>query len=365
MSMSEGFMDLEEYIRQGEPAEAEKSSAWKTAIGLQAVDGLKTSKYLLETAKEHIEGKIDISDVQKRISAYYEQRDKRVEIEDRTMEADVVSARITELLGDKSFQFSPATYQFIHKRLFDGVFDLAGKLREYNITKKEWVLNGDTVMYASWGNIKPTLDYDFMQEKSFVYEGISIQDFVKHISRFTAGIWQIHPFCEGNTRTTAVFVIKYLQTFGFYINNTVFAENSWYFRNALVRANYNNLQKGIHATVEFLEKFFQNLLLNTKHELKNRYLHVDYGILEFQSAKKDVSKCKICTLDCTLEEMTILRAVAVNPRMTQKELAGKIGRSARTVKDRMIKLQEKGYLRRVNGKRNGAWELLVDIENNM
>ena len=347
-------LELSEYIRQGEPGRAEKSAAWQTAIGLQAVDGLTTSDYLLETAKEHIEGGIDLPEAKRRIKSYYEQRENRKAAEDGTMEADIVSTRITELLGEKAFQFSPAELQSIHRRLFSGVFDHAGKLREYNITKKEWVLNGATVLYAAYDSIRDTLDYDFSREKQFSYEKLSASEAIRHIAAFASGIWQIHPFCEGNTRATAVFIIKYLKTFGFAVNNDVFAENSWYFRNALVRANYNDLQNGVHATNEFLEQFFENLLLGTKHELKNRFLHVDYEKqAEVQSAASETPKCK----NCTLEELAILRAIAMNPTITQKELAAAIGRSERTIKSRTVGLQEKGWLRRENGKRNGRWEL--------
>lgn len=347
-------LELSEYIRQGEPERAEKSAAWQTAIGLQAVDGLTTSDYLLATAKEHIEGDIDLPEAKRRIESYYEQRENRKAVEDGTMEADIVSTRITELLGEKTFQFSPAELQSIHRRLFSGVFDHAGKLREYNITKKEWVLNGATVLYAAYDSIRDTLDYDFSQEKRFSYEKLSAPEAIRHIAAFASGIWQIHPFCEGNTRATAVFVIKYLKTFGFAVNNDVFAENSWYFRNALVRANYNDLQSGVHATNEYLEQFFENLLLGAKHELKNRYLHVDYEKqTEVQSAAGESAKCK----NCTLEELAILRAITANPTITQRELAAAIGKSERTIKSRTVELQEKGWLRRENGKRNGHWEL--------
>lgn len=269
--------ELEEYIRQGEPDRAEKSEAWQTAIGLQDVDGLKTSDYLLETAKEHIEGKINIDAAQKRIQNYYEERSERLDTEADTKEADIVSTRIAKILNEHTFQFSPVEWLSIHRRLFEGIFDYAGQIRPYNITKKEWVLNGDTVFYASCDSIRDTLDYDFNMEKQFSYKGLSVSEATKHIAKFTCDIWQIHPFCEGNTRATAVFMIKYLKTFGFDVSNEVFAKHSWYFRNALVRANYNNFKKGIHATTEYLELFFENLLMNTHHPLKNRYLHVDYS----------------------------------------------------------------------------------------
>lgn len=242
--------------------------------------------------------------------------------------------------------------------MFEGVFNHAGRIRDYNITKKEWVLKGNTVTYASYDSIKATLDYDFSQEKNFSYEGLSTEESVRHIAKFTSGIWQIHPFGEGNTRSTAVFIIKYLKTFGFTVSNGAFAENSWYFRNALVRANYNDLQSGVHATTEFLELFFENLLMNAGHDLKNRYMHVDYkNESAIQSANTNVSKCK----NCTLEELVIINELIKNPSITQKELAGIIGKSERTVKTRTVEMQEKGLICRENGKRNGKWKVLVDL----
>lgn len=374
-------LELEQYIRQSEPDKAEKSKAWETAIGLQDVDGLKTSAYLLETAKEHIEGKIDIGAAQKRIQTYYEEQAHRVEDVPGTKEADIVATRIAALLGEQAFQFSPAEWQTIHRRLFEGVFHHAGMIRTYNITKKEWVLKGETVLYASAESIKATLAYDFDMEKQFSYEGLSVTQAIRHISKFTSGIWQIHPFCEGNTRATAVFIIKYLKTFGFRIGNDVFADHSWYFRNALVRANYNNFSAGISATTEYLEQFFENLLLNRNHELKNRYLHVEYikpvqdDII--QNANQNISKCQNGTLEttlhgtlgktpdqevnCTLEELVILQIIVNEPAITQKELARKSGKSERTIKRKTVDLQDKGYLRRLNGKRNGRWEVLINL----
>lgn len=352
--------ELEEYIKQGEPDKAEKSEAWQTAIGLQAVDGLNTSDYLLDTAKEHIEGKITIDEAQKRIHSYYEKRSVRTETENETKEADIVSARIAKLLGEKAFQFSPAEWLSIHRRLFGGVFSHAGQVRQYNITKKEWVLNGDTVTYADWNSIKETLDYDFSAEKQFSYEGLSVDAAVKHLAKFASGIWQIHPFSEGNTRATAVFMIKYMKTFGFSVNNDAFEKNSWYFRNALVRANYNNLQKGVHSTTKFLEMFFSNLLLGTNYKLKNRYMHVDFmDENTSQSAKNELPKCQIGTLKCTLEEVALLELIAKNPSAKQQELADASGKSLRTIKRIMKSLHDKNYIRRESGKRYGKWEILV------
>ena len=316
----------------------------------------------METAKAHIEGDIDIAGAQRRIQSYYKEQANRKAVEDGTMEADIVSARITELLGERTFQFSPAELQSIHRRLFTGVFDHAGQFRTYNITKNEWVLSGDTVVYSSWESIRDTLDYDFSQEKQFSYDALSVQESIRHMAKFASGIWQIHPFGEGNTRATAVFIVKYLKTFGFSVNHDVFAANSWYFRNALVRAIYNTRQIGSHATSEYLEMFFENLLLGAQHELKNRYLHVEYkNEAPVQSANAGISKCQNGTLDCTLEELAVLQAVKANPAITQKELAAALGKSERTIKRRMTDLQEKGYLHRANGKRNGHWEVLVDL----
>ena len=360
MSDKNWQFELEEYIKQGEPGKVEKSEAWQTAIGLQAVDGLKTSEYLLDTATEHIEGNITIDEAQKRIQNYYEQRTERTEVEDNTKEADIVSARIAKLLGEKSFQFSPAEWLTIHRRLFAGVFDHAGQVRTYNITKKEWVLNGDTVIYADWSSIRDTLDYDFATEKQFSYEGLSVEASVRHLAKFASDIWQIHPFCEGNTRATAVFMIKYMKTFGFKVNNDAFEKNSWYFRNALVRANYNNLQKGVHSTTKFLEMFFGNLLLDTGYDLKNRIMHVDYvEPSDSQSINSEVPKYQFDTLECTLEELAILELVAKNPTIKQQELVEATGKSIATVKRLMKSLQDKNYIRRESGKRYGKWEVLL------
>lgn len=352
--------ELEIYIKQGEPGQIEKSEAWQTAIGLQAVDGLQTSSYLLNTAKEHIEGKISIDEAQNRIQSYYEQRADRTEVERDTKEADIVSARIAKLLGEKTFRFSPVEWTTIHRRLFDGVFPHAGEIREYNITKKEWVLKGDTVTYAAWDSIKETLDYDFAMEKKFSYAGLSVAESVNHLAKFASDIWQIHPFCEGNTRATAVFMIKYLQTFGFKVNNEAFEKNSWYFRNALVRANYNDLQNGVHATMKYLELFFNNLLLGTEHELKNRYMHIEYIEADVsQSLISEIPKSQFDTLECTLEELAVLELIAKNPLIHQNELAEQTKKSISTIKRIMASLQEKKYICRVGGKRYGKWEVCL------
>ena len=352
--------DFEEYIRQGEPEQKEKGYAWQTAIGLQAVDGLKPSSYLIETARQNIEGDITIEEVKDRIDTYYKSQptDKAP---DRTEEADKVSARITEILSERAFNFSPAEYISIHKRLFEGIYEFAGKIRDYNISKREWVLNEESVYYASAGSIRATLDYDFEQERRFDYRALSMLETVGHIAAFISDIWQIHAFGEGNTRTTAVFAIKYLRTFGFDVNNELFARHSWYFRNALVRANYNDLKNNIHATNEYLECFFRNLLLDEDNVLRNRELLVNVAADDnSQSAKKQTMtspKSNNCTLDCTLDEHLVLEFLKINPRATQKEIAVHIHKSERTVKTLTSSLQQKQLLERINGKRNGYWNV--------
>jgi fido (protein-threonine AMPylation protein) len=281
---------FKEYLRESEPDKAHKGYAWSTAIGLQAVDGLKPSKYLIDTAIQNIEGKITMKEAQSLIDSYYEERPVHLSDDERTEEADKVSSRIAEILSETAFSFSPNEYISIHRKLFLGIYKYAGKIRDYNITKKEWVLDGATVMYGSASELRATLEYDFSQEKDFSYKGLSMDEIIHHLAVFVSRLWQIHIFGEGNTRTTAVFFIKYLRTLGFTAANDIFAENAWYFRNALVRANYTNLQKGIHETTEYLEAFLRNLLLNEKNELHNRNLHIS-GLLNEE--KVDIGDLKV------------------------------------------------------------------------
>ena len=267
--------DFDEYIRQGEPEKREKAYIWQTAIGLQAVDGLTTSDYLNETAKRHIEGEIDIDEVRELIKTYYRSKSNREPDDDEKREADGVSANISKILSNRTLDFSTQGYIALHRRIFAGIFKHAGRVRDYNITKKEWVLENETVNYLNWEDLRRALDYDIEQERNFSYKGITADAMISHITRFVSGLWQIHAFGEGNTRTTAVFTIQYLRSIGFDITNDMFAKHSWYFRNALVRANYKNALKGIDYTPIYLERFFRNLLLGEKWDLRNRYLHIN------------------------------------------------------------------------------------------
>lgn len=267
--------DLSEYLRAKEPEKAELAGIWRAAIGLQKVDGLTPSAYLVETARRNIEGEISIAEAGKIIGEYYKSKAVRAEAaKTRTDEADIVSQRMTEILAEPTFSFSPASYVSIHRKLFFGIYKFAGKIRDYNITKSEWVLKKDTVRYESAEGIAATLEYEFERERNFNYRGLSPQETISHFSRFIADVWQIHAFGEGNTRTTGIFAVKYLRTLGYAVENDIFTDNSYYFRNALVRANYTNIPKGIHPTLVYLERFFANLLLGEHNELKSRYLLV-------------------------------------------------------------------------------------------
>lgn len=348
--------EFDKYIRQGEPEQAEKARLWQTAIGLQDVDGLKTSKYLKETAEKHIEGDISINEVRALLDSYYESKSAREEVEERTEEADKVAAAITAILSENTFTFSPDYLISIHRRLFAGVYRFAGQIRDYNISKKEWVLDGASVLYSDVYMIRQALEYDFRQEKEYSYAGISTADAIKHLAGFISGIWQIHAFGEGNTRTTAVFAIKFLRSFGFDVDNDLFEKHSWYFRNALVRANYNNLSKGIVATDDYLIRFFRNLILGENNVLSNREIHI-----ASQSIKDNAPKSQIDTLNCSLEELAALKVIRNNPQITQEALKSTIHKSIASVKRLTISLQEKGLLERKHGKRDGYWEVKIDL----
>ncbi len=273
---------FEEYIKESEPSKRDKSYTWRTAIGLQAVDGLQTSEYLKSAAVRNIEGEISFEDVDALLHSYYSEAELHT-TDERTEEADKVAARIAALLSERAFSFTPNEYLSIHRRLFAGLYSHAGCLRNYNITKKEWVLNGATVLYGSATELRATLDYDFAEEKKFSYKNLTMDEIIQHLALFVSGLWQIHVFEEGNTRTTAVFFIKYLRTLGFDAQNDIFADNAWYFRSALVRANYNDLKNNIHQTTEYLELFLRNLLLDEKHPLQNRTMHISTS---FSNSKK-------------------------------------------------------------------------------
>ena len=275
MNEEQIYLNFDEYKKVSEPHKRERAEAWRVAIGLQAVDGLQVSEYLKQTARQHIEGEITIDEACQQIKQYYISKTVHDDDDENKAEADKVSGNIAKLIGSPSFTFNAAGVMAIHRGIFEGVFKHAGRLRTYDITKKEWVLRGDTVMYGRWQDLRMALDYDIEQEKQFDYRGLSMGEVIERLAKFVSGIWQTHPFCEGNTRTTAVFAIKYLKSIGFECNNDMFEQHSWYFRNALVRANYKNVAKGINQDYSFLNNFFRNLLMGENYELKNRYMLVN------------------------------------------------------------------------------------------
>ena len=279
---------FEEYIKLGEPGKTDKAYAWQTAVGLQDVDKLRPSEYLLSTAKENIDGNISIEEAKKRIASYYEESAHHEP--EGTEEADKVSVHIAEILSDKAFVFSPAQYISIHRRLFEGVYSHAGKIRDYNIRKDEWVLDGKSVIYGGAIDLRETLDYDFRMEQEFNYADLTMSEIIRHLARFVSRLWQIHIFCEGNTRTTAVFFIKYLRSMGFNVRNGVFAKNAWYFRNSLVRANYRDVKNGVYEDMSFLEAFLRNLLMGEKNELKNRYMHIKWDETTHYNEKQHIEQ---------------------------------------------------------------------------
>ena len=344
---------FEEYKKQGEPEKSQKAENWGVAIGLQQVDNLTPSKYLIEVAKNNIEGKISIDEAGEQVSQYYKKNPAKTLKEHNEKEADEVSARIAKLLSTHTFSFSPAELISIHKALFSGIFDdeIAGKIRTYDITKKEPILNGDTVIYGRADSIMETLDYDFEQEKNFNYKGLSKREKVERLAKFTSGIWQIHPFGEGNTRATAVFIIKYLYTLGFVTNNDLFEQNSKYFRNALVRANYQNLNQDIYYTMEYLNKFFGNLLLGEKNLLDNREMQIkDSTMSGKESSQKSSQK----------SSHKILELMKQNPAITTTELAQLLNISRRAIAKQTALLKEKGLIRRIGPDKGGRWEVLND-----
>ena len=317
---------------------------------------MKVSSYLLDTARQHIEGDISIDEVQKRIKAYYETKSGHDAVDE---EGDKASVNIAKILNEPSFAFSLVGLTSIHRRIFDGVFKFAGQLRQVELSKKEWVLGGNaSVSYQPAIDLREAIEYDLSREKEFDYSNRPMAEIIRHLSQFIADLWQIHPFWEGNTRTTAVFLIKYLRSMGIQATNDMFKEHSWYFRNALVRASYKGLN--ITPTTEFVERFLRNVILGEKNELRNRDMLVGASLPAStnQSITSTIPKSQFDTLNCTLEELAVIKVIEANPQITQTEIAKSIKKSASTVKRITSNLVEKGIIVRRNGRRNGWWEIL-------
>ncbi len=354
--------EFDEYIRQGEPGRSEKAAVWQTAIGLQDVDGLKPSQYLVDTARRHIEGDITIDEVRSLIDSYYKSKSVRDEADgERTEEADKVSANIARILRSNTFSFSTNGYVSLHRRIFDGVFEHAGEIREYDITKREWVLDGDSVSYLNWEDIRRAVDYDIAQEKAFSYKGLDEEAVVNHLAKFISGLWQIHAFCEGNTRTTAVFTIQYLRSMGFDVDNQLFASHSWYFRNALVRANYRNIQKGIDYSPVYLARFLQNLLYGDSWDLKNRYLHIAPTVEWRDQPRLLKDSSGGAKLDGggvnggVKPEDSLMQIIAEHPGLNAPMLSKMLQRSLRTTQRQLKSLSDRHKIEFRGAPKNGGY----------
>ena len=366
------FASFDEYLRQGEPLQKERAENWKTAIGLQAVDGLQPSAYLIDVAKRNIEGEISLDETRKLIDSYYQSKTVRTPKDEDEEEADKVSANIAKILASKTFAFNTNGYVSLHRRIFEGVFKHAGEIRQYDISKKEWVLEGDSVNYLNWEDLRRALDWDIEQEKNFSYKGLTDDEKIEHIAKFISGIWQIHAFREGNTRTTAIFTIQYLRSLGYEVNNEMFAKHSWYFRNALVRANYRNIQKGIDYSPIYLVRFFRNLLLKDSWVLKNRYLHIDptdEWKVQPRLATPQVPHTHHQKVDRKGGQKTekvgrkggqktkdsILSLIASDPFVTTNEMSKRLEINRSAISKHIKKLKEDHIIERIGPDKGGKW----------
>lgn len=366
------FASFDEYLRQGEPLQKERAENWKTAIGLQAVDGLQPSAYLIDVAKRNIEGEISLDETRKLIDSYYQSKTVRTPKDEDEEEADKVSANIAKILASKTFAFNTNGYVSLHRRIFEGVFKHAGEIRQYDISKKEWVLEGDSVNYLNWEDLRRALDWDIEQEKNFQYKGLSDDEKIEHIAKFISGIWQIHAFREGNTRTTAIFTIQYLRSLGYEVNNEMFAKHSWYFRNALVRANYRNINKDIEYSPIYLVRFFRNLLLKDSWVLKNRYLHIDptdEWKVQPRLATPQVPHTPHQKVDRKGGQKTekvgrkggqktkdsILSLIASDPFVTTNEMSKQLQINRSAISKHIKKLKEDHIIERIGPDKGGKW----------
>jgi len=347
--------DFDKYYEATEPGYRERALGWATAIGLQDVDGLKPSKFLIETAKRNIEGEITAKKARELVDTYYEVKGEH-DVPEDAEEADKVAARINQIIHTPAFRLSPEFLIGLHGKIFEGVYAHAGKIREVDLTKKEWVLNGDTVPYEVSFLIEKSLDYDFGREAKFKYKGLSEDAFIEHFAEFVSGIWQIHPFREGNTRTTAVFAIKYLRAKGYDVSNDLFKDKSFFFRNALVRANYENQQKNVEKTRLPLEEFFKVLIFGYDIELKNRFLRIgqEYGT-KTAEAISGLHRRDVVINDADVVINVVIKLIKGNPRISAAGIAKEVGLSARQVQRLLAGLKKTAGLKRRGARKNGEW----------
>jgi len=275
--MSEKDLDssMNPYQEEQKPKSYIKQLQWDMAIGLQQVDNLTPSKYLKQMSEKNILGELTIKEVEQSLRKYYITKEKQKDINHNELECDFVSMRIVELLDQDDFKLSVDYLKYIHKYLFQDVYEFAGEFRKIDFFKHEKILNNDSVAYGDCKTLIESLEYDISLEKEKNYKDMSIVEVIKNITDFTSRIWQVHPFREGNTRTTAVFIEKYLISLGYNVDNSLFKDKSVYFRNALVRSNYFNNYLNIKEDKSYLIKFYENLLLG-----KNNNLHSENMIVK-------------------------------------------------------------------------------------
>ena len=369
--------ELGGYFKAEEPGRRERAEAWATAIGLQKVDGLTPSQFLFDTAKDHIEGRITQNQARRRIHDYYAAQAEVARPDPEKEEADKVSERIVAVLNDGGFAFTPEYFISIHAKLFKGVLASAGKLRMVNIRKREWVLKDDSVTYGDAATIKQSLIRDFIDEREFDYGGKTPRKIIPHFARFIAQIWQVHPFGEGNTRTTAVFTIKYLRSLGFSVDNDAFRDNAWYFRNALVRANYADYAREVSRDWSYLEIFFRNLLLGEKNEMKSRYLLI--GLTEEDKQKirelteekggqkkavrksgKKSGKKKVVRKSGKKTIDRVWTLLQERPQSTFADMVRVLGITRSTIQKHIANLKAAGRIRRVGPDKGGHWEVIEE-----
>lgn len=270
--MSEKGLDssVNEYEEEYVSSNYIKQLQWDMAIGLQEVDNLKPSKYLHKLKEENINGNLTIEEVKEKLNEYYTEN----KLNYNELECDFVSTRIVELLNQNKFELSVDYLKYIHKYLFQDVYEFAGDFRKINFSKNEKILNNDSVAYGDYNNLKESLEYDITLEKEKNYKNMNIIEVINNITKFSSNIWQVHPFREGNTRTTALFIEKYLINLGYNVDNTLFKGKSIYYRNALVRSNYFNNKLKIKQDNSYLIKFYENLLLGKNNNLESKDLIV-------------------------------------------------------------------------------------------
>ena len=272
--MSERKLDssINDYIETKTPKNYVKQLQWDMAIGLQEVDNLKPSKYLEKLLEENVSGNLTIKQVEEELREYYIEKDKKQELNQNELECDFVSTRIVELLQIDNFELSVDYLKYVHKYLFQDVYEFAGEFRKIDFSKHEKILNNDSVAYGDCTSLNQSLEYDISKEKDKNYEEMNIVEVINNITKFSSNIWQVHPFREGNTRTTALFIEKYLISLGYEVDNTLFKDKSVYFRNALVRSNYFNNYLNIKEDNSYLIKFYENLLLGKNNNLHSQDL---------------------------------------------------------------------------------------------